>query len=225
MELNKVYQMDCLEFMKGLPDKCFDLVLTDPPYGIGAAKEKPHNGWKDWGINSWDDDSPSEEYFKQMFRVSKNQIIFGANHFIFKMPLNSSCWIVWDKGQKDFSLADGELAWTSFPKALRIFKFARAKVNSGLGEHRYHPTQKPVALGRWILEKFAEQGQTIFDPFAGSGSFLLACKQKGFTYVGCEINKEYFEVIEERLTITTVGDFSSELSLPSLSQTTLSTER
>jgi len=117
-----LFHADCMEIMKQYPDKYFDLAIVDPPYGIGAAKEKPHNGWQDWGIKEWDNESPKVEYFIELKRVSKNQIIWGANHFISKMPFDSSCWLIWDKGQRDFSLADGEMAWTSFSKAMRIKK-------------------------------------------------------------------------------------------------------
>lgn len=109
------------------------------------------------------------------------------------------CWLVWDKGQRDFSLADGELAWTSFNKALRIFTYSRAKFLNGLNENRKHPTQKPVALGRWILENFAEKGFKIFDPFAGSGSFLVAAHHLGYEFIGCEKEKTYCEIAEKRL--------------------------
>ena len=132
------YLCDNIEFMKTKPDKYYDLAIVDPPYGIGAAKEKPHNGWKDWGIKEWDNQSPNAEYFEQLFRVSKEQIIWGANHFISKIPFDSSCWLIWDKGQRNFSLADGEMAWTSFKKAMRIYTISRAKA---LQEGKRHPTQ------------------------------------------------------------------------------------
>ena len=133
-----------------------------------------------------------------MIRVSKNQIIWGGNYFSEYLP-SKMCWLVWDKGQRGFSLADGELAWTSFDKALRIFGMSRSSFKFGLNEKRVHPTQKPVALGRWILEKFAEPGYKILDPFAGSGSFLLACKNLGFEYIGIEIDKDYCEMAKKRL--------------------------
>jgi len=209
---NQIYNKDCLQFMKKLPDNYFDLIITDPPYGIGAdvnqQKAGGKAGWRKYDIETnWDTSIPTKEYFDEMFRVSKNQIIFGGNYMTeYLKP--SSCWIVWDKGQREFSLADGELAWTSFNKALRIFNYSRAKFLNGMNEKRYHPTQKPVALGRWILKKFAKEVDLIFDPFAGSGSFLVACKQLGFKFVGCEINKDYVEIIKQRLAQRTVDDFT-----------------
>jgi len=211
LEFNKVYHEDCLTFMKRLPDNYFDLIITDPPYGINADENqnkaglqnknsgldsKAGRGWKIYRQTEWDKERPTKEVFKEMLRVSKNQIIWGGNYFIdYLHP--SMCWLIWNKGQRGFSLADGEMAWTSFDKAMRIFDYSRAKfLNS---EKRKHPTQKPVELGRWILNKFAKEGDLIFDPFTGSGSFLLACKQLGFRYIGCEIDKEYVEITQKRL--------------------------
>ena len=140
----RVFNQCCMEGMKGFPDKYFDLAIVDPPYGIGANKEKPHNGWADWGIKDWDkpiDAYFNNEYFAELERVSKNQIIWGANHFGNMAP--ASCWVVWDKGQREFSLADAELAWTSFDTSVRVFDYPRGKANQ---ENKVHPTQKPVAL-------------------------------------------------------------------------------
>ena len=192
---NVVHLCDCMEFMKGIPDKYYELCITDPPYGIGANKEKPHNGWRDWGIKEWDNYSPNEDYFLEILRISKNQIIWGANHFISKIPFNSSCWLVWDKGQRDFSLADGELAWTSFNTSVRIFTYARGKA---LQEGKIHPTQKPVALYKWLLKNYAKPGDKIFDSHVGSGSIRIACHDMGFDFEGCELDKDYWEAQEER---------------------------
>jgi len=193
---NSFLNIDCMQLMKKCPDGYFDLAIVDPPYGIGAAKEKPHNGWKDWGIKEWDNDSPPEEYFNELFRISKNQIIWGANHFISKMPNDSSCWLIWDKGQRNFSLADAELAWTSFDKAVRIYEYARAKA---LAEGKIHPTQKPVSLYRWILKRYAKAGDKILDTHVGSGSSLIACIEGGFNYWGTEIDKDYYEAAKKRI--------------------------
>ena len=168
----------CMELMKQFEDNHFDLAICDPPYGIGAAKEKPHNGWADWGIKQWDNEAPDEAYFAELKRVSKNQIIWGANHFIERMPKqNTPCWLIWDKGQRDFSLADGEMAWTSFDKAMRIFTYARAKA---LQEGKIHPTQKPKQLYKWILKNFAKEGDKILDTHLGSGSIAIAVDAKFF---------------------------------------------
>lgn len=209
MELNKVYQEDCLTFMRRLPDNYFDLIITDPPYGIGADVNHEaaggKHGWRSYGETNWDSSIPSKEVFDEMFRVSKNQIIWGGNYFTEYLPPRM-CWLVWDKGQREFSLADGELAWTSFSKALRIFNMSRSSFKHGMNERREHPTQKPVKLGRWILKKFAKEGDLIFDPFAGSGSFLVASKQEGFSFVGCEINKGYCDIINTRLKQKTLNE-------------------
>ena len=187
---------DCMDYMRGLPDNAFELCIADPPYGIGAGKEKPHNGWKDYGIKEWDNTSPSREYFEEIFRVSKNQIIWGANHFISKIPYDFSCFIIWDKGQRDFSLADGEMAWTSFKTAARFFNYSRGKA---LQEGKIHPTQKPIKLYEWLLINYAQKGNKIFDPFLGSGSSAIASDILGFDFVGIELDKDYFEAAKLRL--------------------------
>lgn len=197
-----LFHADCMEIMKQYPDKYFDLAIVDPPYGIGAAKEKPHNGWADWGIKQWDNESPNNEYFTELMRVSKNQIIWGANHFISKMPYDSSCWLIWDKGQRDFSLADGEMAWTSFSKAMRIKTYSRAKA---LQEGKIHPTQKPVTLYEWQLQLFAKEGDLILDTHFGSGSIALAVDkanrldEMNLHLTACEIDKEYIDKAIKRI--------------------------
>ena len=191
-----IYNCDCMELLKQTPDNYYSLALVDPPYGIGAAKEKPHNGWVDWGVKQWDNESPKAEYFTELKRVSKNQIIWGANHFISKMPYDSSCWLIWDKGQRDFSLADGEMAWTSFSKAMRIKTYSRAKA---LQEGKIHPTQKPVALYKWLLKNYAKQGDKILDTHFGSLSIGIACHDMGFELTACELDKDYYEAGKKRL--------------------------
>jgi site-specific DNA-methyltransferase (adenine-specific) len=196
LELNRIYNMDCMEGMKQFPDKYFELAIVDPPYGIGAGKEKPHNGWKDYGIKHWDNQSPDKAYFEELFRVSQNQIIWGANHFISKISRDFSCFIIWDKGQRNFSLADGEMAWTSFRKAARIFDYSRARA---LQEGKIHPTQKPVALYKWLLNNYAKKGDKILDTHLGSGSSVIACYDMQFEYIGFEIDKEYFDLANKRI--------------------------
>lgn len=193
--ISTVENIDCLIGMKQFPDKYFDLACVDPPYGIGAAKEKPHNGWVDWGIKQWDNESPKQEYFNELIRISKNQIIWGANHFISKMPFDSSCWLIWDKGQRDFSLADGEMAWTSFNSAMRIFTYSRGKT---LQEDKIHPTQKPVQLYKWLLKNYAKEGDKILDTHLGSQSSRIACYDGGFDFWGYELDKEYFDAGNKR---------------------------
>ena len=202
---------DCMDYMKTMPDKCVELAITDPPYGIGAGKEVEHNGWKSYGIKQWDNESPTDEYFAQLFRISRNQIIWGANHYISKMPHDFSCFIIWDKGQRDFSLADGEMAWTSFDKAARIFTYARARA---LQEGKIHPTQKPIALYKWLLSNYAKPGDKILDTHVGSASSLIACHQMGFEYWGFELDPDYYKAAMERL-----AKAKAQVSMMELTQT------
>lgn len=199
-ETLKLYNADCLDVMREMPDKCIDLVITDPPYGIKADNvvegriKRDHNGWKDYGVSDWDMATPTKEYFDELIRISQNQIIFGGNYF--ELP-PSQGWIVWDKGQRDFSLADGELAWTSFDKALRIFSYSRALAN--FESERFHPTQKPVKLFEWIIRNYAKEGDVICDPFFGSGSCLVAAVRLGHDIIGVEKEKVYFEAGKARI--------------------------
>ena len=203
--INKVTQGDCLELMKQLPDKSIDLILTDPPYGIGEAKGKNKSRCKlakakDYGISEWDDHIPNKEVFDEIFRVSKNQIIFGGNYFVENLK-NSPCWIVWDKNNSgDF--ADCELAWTSFKTAVRKFKWTwngMIQENMKNKEVRKHPTQKPIELMRWCLENYSKEGDLVLDPFLGSGTTARACKDLKRDFIGFEISKEYCEVARDRL--------------------------
>ena len=208
MELNQLYNMDCMDGMKEIPDKFFDLAIVDPPYGIGESGAKNHsrnNYTKAQNYKPFfgsDKNAPSKNYFIELFRVSKNQIIFGANHFISNINKNSSCWIVWDKmnGASDF--ADCELAWTSFNSAVRKFSFRWAGMMQGdmkNKEVRIHPTQKPVALYEWLLTNYAKPGDKILDTHVGSGSSLIACYNMDMPYMGFEIDKEYFDKATERI--------------------------
>ena len=202
------YNMDCKDAMKDYPDKFFDLAIVDPPYGIGESGEKNHTRTKLAKAQNYkafagnDKEPPSAEYFAELFRVSKNQIVWGANHFISRIPYDSSCWIVWDKinGENDF--ADCELAWTSFPKAVRQFTFRWAGMlqgNMANKEIRIHPTQKPVALYEWLLQNYASPGDKILDTHVGSASSLIACHRLGFECWGFEIDVDYYTAASERL--------------------------
>ena len=205
-----IINIDCLEYMRTLKDNHFDLIVTDPPYGINIGANGSVGGGKlakvkDYGVVEWDNEIPSKAIFEEMFRVSKNLIIFGGNYMTDHLP-PSSCWVVWDKDNTG-NFADCELAWTSFNTAVRKFKHrwnGMLQEQMNWKEKRHHPTQKPVALGRWLLENYAEKGDKIFDPFAGSGSFLVACKQLGFEFVGCELNADYCKIIEQRLSQKTL---------------------
>ncbi|HEY6018523.1 MAG TPA: DNA methyltransferase [Candidatus Paceibacterota bacterium] len=190
-----LYNCDCMEYMRGLPDKAFDLAIVDPPYGIGAdnhAGPEKH-GWRQWPKKEWDKSIPEKLYFSELFRVSKNQIIWGGNYFV--LP-PTRCLIVWDKGQRDFSLADGEIAWSSFDKNLRIWTYSRAQANL---ETKIHPTQKPVKLYEWLLTNYAKPGQRILDTHLGSMSSVIACLNMGFEIVGCELDADYFKAGCERV--------------------------
>jgi site-specific DNA-methyltransferase (adenine-specific) len=211
MELNKVYNMDCLEYMKTVPDKYFDLVLTDPPYGINIAKNGnvgggSHRGKaKNFGKKEWDLEIPSKEIFDQIFRISKNQIIFGGNYFIEYLK-NTRCVITWYKHQDspERTFANSEIAWTSFDTNSNVYSFkwdGFIQQDMANKEERHHPTQKPTELFKMILRDYAVKNnyQKIFDPFMGSGTTAIACKALGLDYVGCELDKDYFEIINKRL--------------------------
>lgn len=201
------YNMDCMEGMKQFPDKFFDLAIVDPPYGIGQdggrnktrTRLAPATNYKPFA--GGDKKPPDEDYFTELFRVSKNQIIWGANHFISRFSKDSSCWIVWDKDNSG-CFADCELAWTSFPSAVRKFKFrwnGMLQENMKNKEIRIHPTQKPVDLYSWLLNNYAKPGDKILDTHVGSASSLIACHNLGFEYVGFELDQFYFNAASERL--------------------------
>ena len=201
---------DCMEYMRTLPDKAFDLAIVDPPYGIGAALDKrggQQHGKaaapsKSYGRKEWDNAAPGEEFFAELRRVTANQIIWGANHFISRLPIDSPSWVVWDKENGDNGYADCELAWSSFPSAVRQFRFRWAGMlqgNMSAKETRIHPTQKPVALYRWLLKNYAKPGQRILDTHLGSGSIAIACDIEGFDLVGCEIDADYIASARKRL--------------------------
>ncbi len=207
IELNKVHNIDCLEYMKTVPDNFFDLGLTDPPYGInmdgGNIGGNNLGKAKDYIKKDWDIQPPSKEHFDEIFRICKNVIIFGANHFIDLIPYRSSCWIVWDKDNSG-NFADSELAYTDFKTAVRNYKFrwnGMMQQDMANKEKRHHPTQKPVELFKMILRDYAikKDKQTVFDPFMGSGTTALACKSLGLYYVGCELDEDYYKIINKRL--------------------------
>lgn len=192
MSIINFYNVDCMEFMKDKPDKFYDLAIVDPPYGINAGNMNLGNGVgtknRKWKSNNWDLLIPDESYFKEMFRVSKNQIIWGANYFI-EMLMNSNTVIIWDKIQ-EFSGADFELAWTSFNKPSKAFRMSR--VEAYTNQEKIHPTQKPIKLYRWLLKNYANPGDKILDTHGGSFSHAIACDMEGFDLDICEIDTEYF---------------------------------
>tara|TARA_R100000988_G_C3975296_1_gene153777 strand:- start:268 stop:891 length:624 start_codon:yes stop_codon:yes gene_type:complete len=191
--------IDCMEYLKTLEDNAFDLAIVDPPYGIGAGSNKFINGTsktvKDYyRDNDWDV-APKKEYFTELQRVSKNQIIWGGNYFVEHLQ-NFRCFIFWDKTIHGNSYADGEMAWTSFDKVARYYRKNIAQVTS---EGRIHPTQKPVKLYEWLLMNYAKEGDKILDTHLGSGSIAIACHNLGFDLVGCELDQEYFNAACKRL--------------------------
>ena len=195
-EIN-LYNMCNLEFMKTVPDNYYDLGIVDPPYGININ----HNIGRRKGEKSsnhkkvlWDSEPPKQEYFNELFRVTKNQIIWGANHFIDKMAKNSSCWLMWNKGfSEKVTFAQFELAWTSFDTTCKKFdKNPNQKI-------KIHPTQKPVNLYKWLLNNYAKKGDKILDTHFGSLSIGIACHDLGFDLDACELDKDYFEAGKKRL--------------------------
>lgn len=203
--LNQIIQGDCLDVMKDIPDKSVDLVLTDPPYGINIASNGKVGGNNlglvtDYKPQAWDKFTPSKEYFQEMMRVSKNQIIFGGNYFVEHLH-NSPCWIVWDKDNSG-NFADCELAWTSFKTAVRKIKYrwnGMLQENMKEKECRFHPTQKPIGLFEWILDNYSEPGMVILDPFLGSGTTAIAALNTGRFFIGIEKEPKYVEIARKRV--------------------------
>ena len=188
-----LHNTDCMEFMRNVPDKYYDLAIVDPPYGIGDKFKGGKSGKMQFNevVSKGWDSVPSDEYFKELFRVSKEQIIWGGNYF--HLP-PTRCFIVWDKViSDDFTLAMAELAWTSFDKLAKIYKLQVPK------NGKIHPTQKPVALYKWLLDKYAKQGDKILDTHGGSMSIAIACHDYGFDLDLCELDKDYFEAGKKRL--------------------------
>lgn len=190
-----IYNCDCMELLKQTPDKFYDLAIVDPPYGINRLHSggmPKSSGFKKWERKDWDSEIPKGEYWEQLFRISKNQIVWGGNYFIEYLKASQG-WIFWFK-QKGMTFADGELAWTSFDKATRQYDM------SGMGgANRIHPTQKPIKLYKWILDNYANQGDKIIDTHLGSMSIAIACADYGFELVGAELDKDYYEAGMKRV--------------------------
>jgi site-specific DNA-methyltransferase (adenine-specific) len=202
-----LYNVDCMEFMRGLPDNAYDLAIVDPPYGIGedGGKNRSRDTKKyparRYAIKKWDSKRPAKAYFIELFRVSKNQVIWGANYFI-EMLNPSSGWIFWDKERYACDFSDGEFAYSSFKKGAKMFRYCWDGFRQGPTkqsiEKRIHPTQKPVALYKWILSNYAKEGDKILDTHGGSMSIAIACHDKGFDLDLCELDKDYFEAGKKR---------------------------
>ena len=207
--MNELYNMDCMEGMKQFPDKYFDLAIVDPPYGIGASEKNSTNKKQsrksatnstDYGNQRWDDSIPTEEYFKELFRVSKQQIIWGVNYYPFDFLTGGR--IYWNKCVTMPTYSDGEIAYCSLinsVKSVTIAWHGMIQQDMKNKEIRIHPTQKPVKLYEWLLQNYAKEGDKILDTHVGSASSLIACHNYGFEYIGFEIDKEYYEKAKERL--------------------------
>lgn len=185
---------DNMDLMKQFPDNYFDLAIVDPPYGLGDSVVNSGGRFKKYHNKNgnWDNSIPKDEYFKELFRVSKNQIIWGGNYF--DLPKNK-CFVVWDKLQPEgVSFAMAEYAWASFDSVAKIFK----KRTQGQ-EDRFHPTQKPIYLYNFLLKHFAKQGDKILDTHLGSGSIAIACHDYGFDLTACELDREYFDKAMQRI--------------------------
>ena len=225
---SEVFNTDCLEYMRTLPDKAFQLAIADPPYGVSYARGK--NGY---GVTvdklpthddvRWDDKIPDPTFFSQLLRVSENVIIWGGNYFTHILPV-SKCWLVWDKcnGMENKSVfADAELAWTSMTKVVKMFSMRQLGfISETKDADRIHPTQKPTELYAWCLRTFAKPGDRIFDPMMGRQSSRIAAYKMGFDYVGCELDKEYFDKGCERFNreckgeiVTKDGNIVKQMSL------------
>ena len=190
IELNKIIHADCMDIMKDIPDKFFDLAIVDPPYGIGISSNPFRQKHEKC---DWDNAIPNKQYFDELMRVSKNQIIWGGNYF--DLP-PSQGFIIWDKKQpQDFSSAMCEMAWMSFQKPAKIFRkhVVTAEPN------KIHPTQKPVALYRWLLQKYAKPGDKIIDTHSGSGSLACACHLENFDFLAIEKDPHYHALSVKRL--------------------------
>ena len=218
----ELIHMDCMDYMATLPDGAFDLAVVDPPYGIGgdslhtARKKETFSNFvkhptrsergrlsrgagklKNSALQNMDttwDIAPGPEYFRELFRVSRNQVVWGGNYFTAKLP-ESRCWLLWDKEQPWTNFSAFELAWTSFHKPCQKFKWRNG---SGQNQKRIHPTQKPVALYAWIYSLFAKPGLRILDTHLGSGSSAIAAHDAGLDFTGCELNTDYFNAAKER---------------------------
>ena len=201
---------DCMEYMATVPDKYFDLAIVDPPYGINwtktinySEKQKIHQnkkGYKTHSVKEWDSAIPTAEYWSELFRVSKNQIVWGANYMTEFLP-PSRCWIVWDKKGENFTAINNELAWTSFESRIKIFSrfhgMDKGFMNKDGGG--IHPTEKPVALYEWLLTNYAKKGQRVFDSHGGSMSSVIAAINCGCSIVCCELDADYFAAGVERV--------------------------
>lgn len=196
MPVSETYNVDCMEYMAGVPDKFFDLAIVDPPYNIVSQQKRGIGSRIDatGKMNDWNNKKPSPQYFLELYRVSKFQIVWGANNFT--MP-ETEYFIVWDKKQTVENFASAEYAWTNVKMPAKVFHYSIHQHNIDKGE-KIHPTMKPVKLYKWLLQNYAKEGYKILDTHLGSGSSRIAAYLMGFDFWGCEIDKDYFEAQEKR---------------------------
>jgi len=196
----KITNEDNMELMARYADNYFELAIVDPPYGIDVTKMTLGNGKKkiNRGASHWDSATPTKKYFKELRRVSANQIVWGANYMTENLP-PSMGWVYWDKGTGKNDFSDGELAYTSFNRALRAYKISWVGANANNGTPRIHPTEKPIQLYEWLLMNYAKEGDKILDTHLGSGSIALACHNLNFDLTACELDKDYYNAAMKRL--------------------------
>jgi len=194
LELNQLYLMDCMDGMAQFPDKYFELAIVDPPYGIGITESGRLSKYNA-NENKWDKEIPTKKYFDELSRICANAIVWGGNYF--ELPPTRG-FVIWDKKQpQEVSFASCELAWTSFDRSAKTFYYSPLFDSK---DSRIHPTQKPVALYKWLLTNYANPGDKILDTHVGSASSLIACHDMGFEYIGFEIDEDYFKAAQKRLT-------------------------
>lgn len=193
---------DCMDVMRELPDNAFDLAICDPPYGLGIDGQKacvcknPKHNRKFHARKGWDDSTPTAEYFRELERVSRNQIIGGANYFVEHLTKGTKGWIVWFKGQTGLTMSDCELAYSSFNCPTRLITINRGVLAK---QNTIHPTEKPVQLYSWLLQNYAKRGDKILDTHLGSGAICLAADSMGFEMTGIELDPEYYNAAKQRI--------------------------
>lgn len=201
-KLNEIYNEDCYEAIKKIPDKSVDFIVTDPPYGLNIDFQKeqkcknPKHNRKNHTKENWDNEIPPKWFFEELKRVSKNQIIFGANYFNEYLEQRHKGWIIWDKGQRGLTMSDCEIIYSSLDKPTRIITINRVEL---LKDMTTHPTQKPLKLMLEIIKNYTNEDDIVLDPFSGSGSTLEACQILNRKFIGFELNESYFKNIKDRL--------------------------
>jgi site-specific DNA-methyltransferase (adenine-specific) len=208
MSKSEVHLIDCIEFMRSVPDKFYSLAVVDPPYGIEKkistgggshtkSKSKFHQLYKEKN-KSWDTSRPEKIFWQEIFRVSENQVVFGANYFTENLPISSG-WAYWHKQGENMSSVNDELIWTSFDISIKIFSRCHGLDKGFLSDHKvFHPTTKPIALYDWIFRNYAKPNDTILDTHMGSQSSRISAYKAGLDFTGCELDPEYFEQGNER---------------------------